>query len=160
MEELERKERCLATVKQYFELSFDKWSSLFTEDGAKEIPYSWIPGVQMRWEGRQAVHENAVSNTYLFPKFEWYDLKIYSTQEPDVYWAETMGVGTQNTDGKETKYENHYIFCFKMRDDKILEVREFNNPLSLFVALGLEIPKMPHNAVEHTHEIFEAMQGE
>ena len=158
MNEAELRSACLETVRKYFEVTFDKWSELFTEDGAKEIPYSWIPGERMRWEGKQAVHENAVSNTYLFPRFEWYDLKIYSTQEPDIYWAEAKGTGFQKTEGEETKYENHYIFCFKMRDGKIWEVREFNNPLNLFVALGLDIPRMPHNAVEHTHEVYEAMQ--
>lgn len=160
MSDMNLRDRCMHTLQKYFEVSFDKWAELFTEDGAKEIPYSWIPGVQMRWEGKQAVHENAVSNTYLFPDFQWSDVNIYSTQDPTIFWAEAHGVGTQNTNDQVTRYENHYIFCFKMRDDKILEVREFNNPLNLFVALGLEIPKMPHNAVEHTHQVYEAMQNQ
>lgn len=52
-----------------------------------------------------------------------------------------------------TRYENHYVFCFRMKDGKILEMREINNPLMLMQAFGVELPKMP-DAREDTERLL------
>lgn len=133
------------TVKRFFELHGVARAELFAEDGVKEIPFPASYGKPWRWEGRDQVLHNLTSNKSLFTNWKWEGLTVDDTQDPDKFWAEAIGSGEQGVGDldKPSVYRNHYIFCFKMRDGEILEMREFHNPLELLHSMGAEMPKVP-----------------
>ena len=86
----------------------------------------------------------------------WNIISIDGTQDPNKFWVEAIGSGEQQIAGcpEPTKYENHYVICFKMKDGLILEMREINNPLKLMMAFGVELPKMP-DAKQDTEQLLD-----
>lgn len=141
----ERRTKNRETVARFFTTHGPARAELFAENGAKEIPFPATYGQKWRWDGKQAVIQNLTSNKTLFTNWRWEGLTIDDTQDPDKFWAEAIGKGEQSVgeDGAPKQYENHYIFCFRMQDGLILEMREFHNPLALLHSLGAQMPKVP-----------------
>ena len=152
--ELRAKNR--ATIEEFFKRHGEARAELFAQDGCKELTYAANGGEPQRWEGKEEVLKNFTANKTFFPKWGWSNLTIDDTQDPNKFWVEGYGGGEQQiADAPEpTKYENHYIFGFKMKDGLILEMREFNNPLKLMQAFGVELPKMP-DAKKDTDRLLE-----
>ena len=155
-ENQELREKNLETIRKFYELHGVARAELFAEDGTKELTFAATGGEPQRWEGKSEVIRNFTANGTFFPKWEWRDITIDSTQDPNKFWAECRGYGEQQIAGaaQPAKYENHYIFCFKMRDGLIVEVREIHNPLKLMQAVGVELPEMP-DAKTDTDELLD-----
>lgn len=151
----ELREKNRAAVAEFFKRHAEARAELFDTDGCKELTYAANGGAPQRWEGKEEVLKNFTANKTFFPTWGWRDVVIDDTQDPNKFWVEAYGGGEQKVgDSKEpTKYENHYVFCFKMKEGLILEMREINNPLKLMMALGVELPKMP-DAKEDTEQLL------
>ncbi len=137
------REKNLATVKRFFTLHGLERVDVFTEDGAKELGYTYDPEAPApRWNGKEMLRENFGANVSLFAGWTWKNMEFYSTQDPDRFFVEADGFGTQSVNGKQSEYHNHYIFRFTMENGLIKEMVEYNNPLMLMHAIGAPIPKM------------------
>lgn len=154
-EENKLREKNRATIEEFFKRHAEARAELFAEDGCKELTYAANGGAPQRWEGKSEVLKNFTANKTFFPNWNWRDITIDSTQDPDKFWVEAYGYGEQQVgDSPEpTKYENHYVICFRMKDGLILEMREINNPLRLMMALGVKLPEMP-DAKEDTEQLL------
>ncbi len=144
-----------ASIQQFFQLHGEARAELFDENGCKELTYAANGGAPQRWEGKDEVLKNFTANKTFFPTWAWENITIDETQDPDKFWVEAYGKGQQNVGSSQgpTSYENHYVFCFRMKDGRILEMREINNPLKLMKALGVKLPEMP-DAKEDTEQLL------
>ncbi len=143
-EKQELREKNRATVEEFFKRYGEPRAELFDIDGAKEIVYNANGGASQCWKNKEEVLENFISNKSVFPKWAWNVISIDSTEDPNKFWVEANGSGEVMVAGKSepSKYENHYFFCFEMKDGLILKMREIMNPLKLLEAFGVEVPKM------------------
>lgn len=83
-----------------------------------------------------------------FPDWEWHNVQIYETQDPNRFWVECDGEGQILFPGYAPgRYSNHFIHVFQMRDGKILEQREFMNPFQQLRALGIPIPTVKREGI-------------
>lgn len=145
-----------ATIEDFFKRHGETRAELFDIDGCKELTFAANGGEPQRWEGKEEVLKNFTANKTFFPKWSWNIISIDSTQNPNKFWVEAVGNGEQQIAGspEPTRYENHYVMCFKMKDGLILEMREINNPLRLMKAFGVELPKMP-DAKQDTDQLLD-----
>lgn len=80
-----------------------------------------------------------------FPGWSTYDYHYYATGDPAFIWLEDRGEGEQTIAGTNGHYKNHYMHSFRFDEDgKILEYREFCNPIQMMRAMGLSIPELPY----------------
>lgn len=77
----------------------------------------------------------------MFPDWVWFNIEIFSTQDPSRFWVECDGVGKILYPGYPPgTYENHFLHSFRLADGLIVEQREFMNPFNQLRALGIEVP--------------------
>lgn len=83
-----------------------------------------------------------------FPDWEWTNVSIFETQDPNRWWVECDGAGQILFPGYPAgRYENHFIHSFLLADGKIKEQREFMNPYRQMVALGIPIPPIRRQGI-------------
>ncbi|MBD2816631.1 PhzA/PhzB family protein [Xenorhabdus sp. Flor] len=115
---------------------------LFSEDGCGGL-WTSDTGEPLMIKGRKSLAKHAVWVLKYFPDWVWYNVDIYSTQDPNIFWVECDGKGIIRFDDyPEGIYENHFIHYFEFENGKIKLQREFMNPCQQFKALGIEIPKI------------------
>jgi ketosteroid isomerase-like protein len=117
-----------------------KRHELFTEDGCGGL-WTSDSGEPIMIRGRERLAEHAVWSLRCFPYWEWYNVEIFDTQDPEIFWVECDGKGLIRFEGyEEGVYENHFIHYFAFSDGKIRLQREFMNPCQQFRALGIAVP--------------------
>jgi hypothetical protein len=126
-----------ATVEKYFAVSFIQGVDLFTDDGSN--------GGQV---GKAALMQDAEFNTRSFPDWKYTKLKVYSTQDPNLFFVVASGSGTvyKNGDPKATPghYSNEYINVLIMQDGKIKSFQEnMLHEMNLLKAFGISVPEAP-----------------
>ncbi|MFC9914459.1 PhzA/PhzB family protein [Streptomyces sp. NPDC059862] len=141
---LRRKNR--ATVEKY--LADTKGTArlhrheLFVEDGSGGL-WTNDTGAPIIIQGRDRLGEHGVWSLKCFPDWEWYNIQIFETQDPNFFWVECDGHGTIKFPGyPEGYYENHFLHSFELNDGKIVRNREFMNPLEQMRALGIPVPEV------------------
>ncbi|RFU86794.1 phenazine biosynthesis protein [Streptomyces triticagri] len=113
---------------------------LFTEDGVGGL-WTTDSGEPIVIRGRDRLGEHAVWSLRCFPDWEWYDIEIFDTQDPDRFWVECKGRGKIVYPGyPEGYYQNHFLHSFRFSGGKIKQQREFMNPCQQFRALGIDVP--------------------
>lgn len=113
---------------------------LFTEDGSGGL-WTNDTGAPIISRGRERLKEHGVWSLKCFPDWEWKNVQIYETQDPDRFWVECDGEGKILFPGYPPGYyANHFIHSFLMEDGKIKQNREFMNPYEQMRALGIPIP--------------------
>ncbi|HYQ43250.1 MAG TPA: PhzA/PhzB family protein [Polyangiaceae bacterium] len=115
---------------------------LFSEDGCGGL-WTSDAGEPIVIRGKSRLGEHAVWSLKCFPDWRWYDVKIFDTQDPNIFWVECNGKGLIRFAGyPEGVYSNHFIHYFEFEDGKIKLQREFMNPVQQFKALGLPVPQI------------------
>lgn len=113
---------------------------LFTEDAVSGL-WTSDSGSPAFAQGRGNIAVYDVWSSEHFPDWEWFNVRVWTTNDPDWLWAEADGRGTLILPGHDpVHYENHFIYSFEMRDGLIAREREFMNPVVEMKALGLETP--------------------
>lgn len=113
---------------------------LFTEDGTAGL-YTGDTGKPIISQGREKLRAHGEWSLKVFPDWVWYNIEIFETQDPNMFWAECDGKGEiRYPDYPPGYYENHFLHSFTFRDGKIAVQREFMNPYNQMRALGLEYP--------------------
>ncbi|MFJ4564878.1 PhzA/PhzB family protein [Streptomyces caelestis] len=115
---------------------------LFTEDGVGGL-WTTDTGSPIAIKGRDRLAEHAVWSLRCFPDWEWYNVQIFETDDPNHLWAECDGHGKILFEGyPEGYYENHFLHSFELVDGKIRRQREFMNPFEQLRALGIPVPEI------------------
>lgn len=145
MNETEIRQRNYDVVKQYMETKGQdrlQRNELFTEDGCGGL-WTTDSGEPIKISGKDKLGEHAVWSLQCFPDWEWYDIDIHPTVNPNIFWVECEGRGAIRYEGyPDGYYKNHFIHYFEFEDGKILLQREFMNPCQQFRALGISVPKV------------------
>ena len=119
-----------------------KRQELFTEDGCGGL-WTTETGEPIAIHGKARLAEHAVWSLKCFPDWQWYNVVIFNTQDPNIFWVECDGRGIIRFEGyEEGIYENHFIHYFEFENGKIKLQREFMNPCQQFKALGIAFPKI------------------
>lgn len=113
---------------------------LFRHDGVSGL-WTSDSGTPVFVRGRDSIARYDVWSSVHFPDWRWYDIRVWTTDDPDRIWAECDGEGTIVLPGHEAvHYGNHFLYSFEMRDGQIAREREFTNPVVEMKALGLTTP--------------------
>lgn len=113
---------------------------LFCEDAISGL-WTTDSGSPAYAQGRDNIAKYDVWSSQHFPDWKWFNVRIWTTDDPDWLWAEADGRGTVILPGHDpVHYENHFLYSFEMRDGLIAREREFMNPIIEMKALGLDTP--------------------
>jgi ketosteroid isomerase-like protein len=125
----ETRARNQAKVETFFAKYTAERADLFTEDALCVYPFcgdtTEVDGVH----GREAIRATFAHGMTVFHPFAYVDVLVFSTQDPDVFWADVKSRGKQTRDGETIDVYNKYIFFFRFHDGLIAEMREYYNPL-------------------------------
>jgi ketosteroid isomerase-like protein len=115
---------------------------LFTDDGCGGL-WTTDTGEPIVIRGKARLRDHAVWSLKCFPDWRWYNVRIFDTQDPNIFWVECDGKGLIRFAGyPEGIYANHFIHYFEFADGKIKLQREFMNPVQQFKSLGLPVPNI------------------
>jgi len=120
---------------------------LFTEDGSGGL---WTADTlePIVSRGRAALKAHGEWSLKYFPDWEWYNIEIFETQDPNRFWVECDGRGKILFPGyPEGYYQNHFIHSFLMENGKIKQNREFMNPYQQMRALGIPVPVIKREGI-------------
>jgi hypothetical protein len=139
----ERRRANRAVVEKYMNTKGEdrlRRHELFTEDGSGGL-WTNDTGQPIVINGRDRLAEHAVWSLKCFPDWEWYDIRIFGTDDPDFFWVECDGHGAIRFPGyPDGYYENHFLHSFQFVDGRIKLQREFMNPFEQLRALGVPVP--------------------
>lgn len=115
---------------------------LFVENGSGGL-WTNDTGAPIVIQGRDRLGEHGVWSLACFPDWEWYNIQVFETQDPNFFWVECDGHGQIKFPGyADGFYENHFLHSFELDDGKIVRNREFMNPLEQMRALGIPVPEV------------------
>jgi hypothetical protein len=120
---------------------------LFTKDGVGGL-WTTESGEPIVIRGRDRLAEHAVWSLRCFPDWEWTNIEIFDTQDPDRFWVECDGQGKIVYSGyAEGWYQNHFLHSFHFEGGRIKQQREFMNPCQQFRALGVPVPEIRREGI-------------
>jgi ketosteroid isomerase-like protein len=120
---------------------------LFTEDGSAGL---WTNDTYkpIMSTGHKKLKAHGEWSLKMFPDWEWLNVEIHATQDPNQFWVECDGEGTINYPSYPTAtYRNHFVHSFTFEDGKIKVQREFMNPLQQMNALGIDVPTINRGGI-------------
>ncbi len=118
---------------QYLLYAEDGSCKLWTVDTLEPVVYC----------GSLALKEHGEWSLKCFPDWEWQNVEIYDTQDPNKFWVECHGEGQIFFPGYPSGYyTNHFIHFFWMEKGKIKQNREFMNLYQQIIALGIPITSL------------------
>lgn len=124
-----------------------KRHELFSEDGEGGL-WTTESGEPIIISGIENLEKHAKWSLECFPDWEWYNIKIFTTDNPDHVWVECDGRGLIRFPGyPESYYENHFIHSFELRDGLIVRNREFMNPVTQLKSLGIDVPRIRREGI-------------
>lgn len=123
------------------ENDLDAWIDLWDEDGVYELPFA-PAGTPQRVQGKAKVREymRMVLSAMApvpgeLPRWNFWDITIYDTQDPRTVIAEYKG-RSQIAASERTYTQTYIARCSTGLDGKILLYREHWNPLNFIDGLG------------------------
>jgi ketosteroid isomerase-like protein len=140
------RQKNLTSINTFFKTMSPDVDALFADDAVKEITFATFASKDespLRWVGKEEIKKNFKANDERFSGWTWENVKIYSTQNPNVFWVEADGTGKLKLEGVTRTYtQKNYFVCFDMKDGKIKRYREIMNPLELIKSIGgkIELP--------------------
>ncbi|MFD8453493.1 MULTISPECIES: PhzA/PhzB family protein [Streptomyces] len=120
---------------------------LFTEDGSAGL-YTSDTGEPVVSEGHVKLKAHGEWSLRMFPDWEWKNVEIFDTQDPNRFWVECDGEGQiLYPDYPPGHYRNHFIHAFEFEGGRIKRQREFMNPFQQLRALSIEVPKINRGGI-------------
>lgn len=146
----ERRDRNRAVVADYMSRTGqDRLTryQLFTEDGSAGL-YTTDTGSPVVSRGHDLLRAHGEWSLRMFPDWEWKNVQIFDTQDPDRFWVECDGEGQILYPAYPPgHYTNHFLHSFLFEDGRIKEQREFMNPFQQLRALGIEVPTINRGGI-------------
>ena len=103
-----------------------QWMELWHEDAVFEYPFA-PPGYPQEVRGKKALFEHFKNFPETVKFFEFTDLQMHPTLNPEILIVEFAGRGKILASGRE--YNQKYISVMQMTDGKISRYRDYWNPL-------------------------------
>jgi phenazine biosynthesis protein len=120
---------------------------LFTEDGSAGL-WTSDTGQPIESHGREKLKAHGEWSLRMFPDWEWKNVQIFDTQDPNHFWVECDGEGAiLYPDYPPGHYKNHFIHSFELENGCIRRNREFMNPFQQLRALGIDVPKVRRGGI-------------
>jgi hypothetical protein len=120
---------------------------LFTEDGSAGL-WTSDTGEPIVSQGYAKLKAHGEWSLKMFPDWEWSNVVIYDTQDPNQFWVECDGEGEiRYPDYPVGHYRNHFIHSFLLEGGKIRQNREFMNPFQQLRALGIPVPQIRRGGI-------------
>lgn len=120
---------------------------LFAEDGIAGL-WTSDTGKPIQSQGHEKLKSHGEWSLRMFPDWEWKNVHIFDTQDPNHFWVECDGEGKiLYPDYPAGYYKNHFIHSFELEKGKIRRNREFMNPFQQLRALGIEVPKVNRGGI-------------
>jgi hypothetical protein len=120
---------------------------LFTQNGSAGL-WTSDTGHPIESSGHQQLKAHGEWSLKMFPDWEWINVTIYDTQDPNHFWVECDGEGQiLYPNYPPGQYKNHFIHSFKFENGLIKQNREFMNPFQQLRALGIEVPKINRGSI-------------
>lgn len=116
-------------VEKFFARYSNERAAMFTEDALLIYPFCGDTTEVAGIRGRDKIYETFTHGMQVFHPFEYFDVQIFSTQDPAIFWADVKSRGKQTRDGETIDVYNKYIFFFRFSDGLIAELREYYNPI-------------------------------
>jgi ketosteroid isomerase-like protein len=110
-----------------------QWMELWTDDAVFEYPFA-PPGSPTELVGKQALYENFKDFPRRLKFFEFTEVQMHPTKDPDILIIEFAGRGEAVVTGKP--YHQRYISVVQMRGGKIAHYKDYWNPLVVLEAFG------------------------
>ena len=107
-----------------------QWNELARADLVMEAPFS-PPGLFATTVGTQACRDNVVKFFSAMQSFEWHDIDILRTEDPDLIFGTARSKATTLTN---ESYVNRYCFIVMLKDGKVQKYVEYFNPLPVMEA--------------------------
>ena len=102
-----------------------EWSDLLHEDILVEFPYGPSIGVKETIAGKDLVITYLTALHQKMGHFGWQELEIVETKDPNLFFAEYWTILPTYGGGK---YKQVYINKLRVKDSKIIGMREFWDP--------------------------------
>lgn len=143
----------LVTVQTFFSLEgpdrHEKRKKIYAKDGRFELNFMGqdtrkpVYTYQPNATDRANVETNSTENN-IFPDWGFHDIKIYSTDDPNMVYATCTGRGMRYDPRFDEPhfYENNYFLEFVMEDGHIKVLRELGNPFKMLQPSGHDVPDM------------------
>ncbi|MEI4788699.1 phenazine biosynthesis protein PhzB, partial [Pseudomonas aeruginosa] len=120
---------------------------LFVEDGCGGL-WTTDTGSPIVIRGKDKLAQHAGWSLKCFPDWEWYNIKVFETDDPNHFWVECDGHGKILFPGyPEGYYENHFLHSFELDDGKIKRNREFMNVFQQLRALSIPVPQIKREGI-------------
>jgi hypothetical protein len=120
---------------------------LYTEDGSAGL-YTSDTGEPVVSAGHEKLRAHGEWSLQMFPDWEWKNIEIFDTQDPNRFWVECDGDGQILYPAYPAgHYRNHFIHAFLFEGGRIKQQREFMNPFQQLRALGIEVPKINRGGI-------------
>ena len=146
----ELREKNRATVEKYMNTKGQdrlRRHELFVEDGCGGL-WTTDTGSPIVIRSKDKLAEHAVWSLKCFPDWEWYNIKVFETDDPNHFWVECDGHGKILFPGyPEGYYENHFLHSFELDDGKIKRNREFMNVFQQLRALSIPVPQIKREGI-------------
>lgn len=80
------------------------------------------------------------SNAEQYPDWQWSNIQVFQSHDPNVFVIECDGSGTYTVDGEAVRtHADHYLHKFTLEDGLIKEYIEFNNPVQELTEMGYRV---------------------
>jgi ketosteroid isomerase-like protein len=114
-------------------MSIERFLNVWHDDGVQIMPYA-IDGFPVRLEGKEAIRRQYNTILTKHKSLRIPDRVFYFTNDPARVWVEFRGEVAVKATGKS--YSNTYVCLFTLRDGRIIEYKEYSNPVILLNAVG------------------------
>jgi uncharacterized protein len=99
--------------------------NLYAEDAIVEFPYAF--NTPRRLEGKTAIYNYLKDALAQMQDLKFTNIRIYSTIDPNVLWAEVQGEAVMADTG--LLYQQEYVMRLETKEGQIAHYREYWNPM-------------------------------
>jgi ketosteroid isomerase-like protein len=121
-------------VEHFMSTTFQpEWWDMLHEDAVMEFPYAAALGIPEHFDGRNAVTAYLKAMITQIGAMQFHDLVITGTKDPELFFNEYKAHVT--TPGG-VSYDQVYINKLRLKDGKVILIREFWDPTRALKAVG------------------------
>ena len=108
------------------------WDALVADEVRMEFPFA-PAGIPSRCEGRDACRKVVGAFFAAIERFEWYDIALHAAADPELVFGFAKSRARLRS-GRD--YGNDYCMLLRVRAGRLLEYREYFNPLPAIAAFS------------------------
>lgn len=139
---LTKHDQTIQVVSDFFDLleamNIEQWIDLWANDGVHHMPYA-PTGFPDRIEGKSSIYQHFSVLPKTMKRMAFVNRKIYPMLNSEQVFIEYRGETEIADTGRP--YNNDYCGFFQLRENRLISVTEYFNPLIFTQAFGDNTPK-------------------